>query len=213
MRHNTVISFAVVTTLLMFIAATASAQPTPAQPVTKLFNGWSISPAGKVAPLEHLEAIAPLPAPTGSVNMTADLPLKMIVSPDGKLLLAACAGYNATGLAVFDLASSKLIQFLPEPEVFNGLAFSRDGKKVYLSGGDSGKIYVFGYNAGKLSLGTPIAPVTKPAAASASNSAAHRRRLSRSDVRSESLTCNPASFWRALRYTRRPAPLRGQRSR
>ena len=70
--------------------------------------------------------------------MASDLPLKMIVSPDGKLLLAACAGYNNTGLAVIDLASKKVVQFFPLPHTWNGLAFSHDGKRVFLAGGSSG---------------------------------------------------------------------------
>ena len=135
-----------------------SSQQARGQAATKLFNGWSISPAGHIIPLEHLEAVVPVGGPVLPANMTADLPLKMIVSPDGKVLLAACAGYNSTGLAAVDLAAGKLSQFLPEPEVFNGLAFSRDGKKVYLSGGDSGKIYVFEYHSGKLSPGKPVEP-------------------------------------------------------
>ena len=77
--------------------------------------------------VDHLESVVQDPAfskPAG--NMTSDLPLKMIVSPDGKLLLAAC-GYNNTGLAVLDMAAKKILQFFPLPQVWNGLAFSGDG--------------------------------------------------------------------------------------
>jgi YVTN family beta-propeller protein len=170
-RHNAIIKLAAVGIALVLFAGAGAPRQARGQAATKLFNGWSISPAGQIIPLEHLEAVVPLSAPIVPSNMTADLPLKMIVSPDGKVLLAACAGYNATGLAVVDLATSKLSQFLPEPEVWNGLAFSRDGKKVYLSGGDSGKIYVFDYKAGKLSLGTPVSPMAKPDVPSAGKEA------------------------------------------
>ncbi len=90
--------------------------------------------------------------------MSSDLPLKMIVSPDAKVLLAACAGYNNTGLVVIELASKKVVQFFPLPEVFNGLAFSPDGKRVFLAGGDSGKIHVFAYENGKLTQGKAVKP-------------------------------------------------------
>src|ERR1019366_3486332 len=46
-----------------------------------LFNGWGITPAG-----EH-------------VTMS-DMPLKLVVSPDGKFLLAVSGGYNDTGLTI-----------------------------------------------------------------------------------------------------------------
>ncbi len=128
------------------------------EPATELFNGWSISPAGTIVPLEHLEAIVPgadLIKP--AAKMTADLPLKMIVSPDGKVLIAACAGYNSTGLAVFDLTTSKLTQFIPQGKIWNGLAFSKDATRLFVSGGDSGKLYVYGYKSGELALPAKIA--------------------------------------------------------
>ena len=96
-----------------------------------LFNGWGLTPAGK-----HVAI--------------SDLPLKMIVSPDKKMLLAASGGFNNTGLSVLDIAKRQRAQFFPLPEVWNGLAFSADGKRIFVSGGDSGQIYQFSYAAGKV---------------------------------------------------------------
>ena len=198
MRHAVLHKLTVLGIALLLIAGMGDSRPTWGQAATQLFNGWSISPAGKIIPLEHLEAVVPISGPFPT-NMTADLPLKMIVSPNGKVLLAACAGYNATGLAVVDLATNKLVQFLPEPEVWNGLAFSRDGKKVYLSGGDSGKVYAFDYKAGKLSLGTPVAPAAKVETAAAGKDAGPVARSRRKSVQPESPTAKTTSFWRASR--------------
>ena len=50
------------------------------------------------------------------------------------------------------------MQFFPLPEVFNGLAFSPDGKRVFLACGDSGAIRVFAYEDGKLTLGKAVKP-------------------------------------------------------
>ncbi len=105
-----------------------------------LFNGWGVTPAG-----EHVRI--------------SDLPLKMIVSPDKRALLAVSGGYNDTGLSVLDIASRQRTQFLPLPEVWNGLAFSSDGGRVFVGGGDSGKVYEFTYAAGKVES----AGVVKPA--------------------------------------------------
>ncbi len=145
-----------VTLILAVFAAPGTAR---GETGTKLFNGWTITPAGTVIPLDHLESVVQDPAfhkPAG--GMTSDLPLKMIVSPDGKVLLAACAGFNNTGLAVIDLAAKKVVQFFPLPQVWNGLAFSGDGKRVFLAGGGSGTIHVFAYKNGKLTLGKVVKP-------------------------------------------------------
>ncbi len=95
-----------------------------------LFNGWGVTPAG-----EHVRI--------------SDMPLKMVVSPDKKALLAVSGGFNDTGLSVLDIGSRKVSQFLPLPEVWNGLAFSLDGRRVFVGGGDSGKIHQFSYANGK----------------------------------------------------------------
>jgi YVTN family beta-propeller protein len=91
-----------------------------------LFNGWGVTPAGD------------------AVNIS-DMPLKMVIAPDKKVLLAVSAGFNDTGLSLLDLQTKRVKQFIPLPEVWNGLAFSRDGRRLFVSGGDSGKIYVFNY--------------------------------------------------------------------
>jgi len=54
-------------------------------------------------------------------------------------------------------------QFISLKEVFNGLVFSADGKKFYVSGGDSGDIYVFRYTDGKAELEKTVHPGGKEA--------------------------------------------------
>jgi YVTN family beta-propeller protein len=95
-----------------------------------LFNGWGLTPAGT-----H-EAVS-------------DLPLKMIVAPGGKWAVAVCAGYNNPGLAVMNLADKKVAQFIPLPHTWNGLCFDKEGKRLFISGGESGVVHVFAYENGK----------------------------------------------------------------
>jgi YVTN family beta-propeller protein len=104
-----------------------------------LFNGWGVTPAG-----EHVRI--------------SDMPLKMIVSPDKRMLLAVSGGFNDTGLTVLDIASRKRTQFLPLPEVWNGLAFSSDGGRIFVGGGDSGRIYQFTYADGKVETSGFVKP-------------------------------------------------------
>jgi YVTN family beta-propeller protein len=107
-----------------------------------LFNGWGVTPAGE------------------QVSMS-DLALKLVVAPDGKRLLAVHGGFNKHGVTIFDIATQKETQFLPLAESWNGLAFSRDGKQFFVSGGDSGQIHVFKYTDGKAVFDRSVSPVHK----------------------------------------------------
>ncbi len=104
-----------------------------------LFNGWGLTPAGEQV-------------------VISDMPLKLVVSPDKRLLAAACAGFNNTGLALIDLATRKVSRFFPLKNVWNGLAFSADSTRLYVSGADSGKLYVFNLRDGKASAADAVAP-------------------------------------------------------
>ena len=104
-----------------------------------LFNGWGVSPAGQHVPC-------------------GDLALKILIAPDKKAAIAVCAGYNQQGVNVVSLDTKRESKFIPLKEAFNGLAFSRDGKKFFVSGGDSGVIYIFNYANGMASLDREVKP-------------------------------------------------------
>jgi YVTN family beta-propeller protein len=123
----------------------------------KLWNGWGMTPSGQIVPLSNLANLVPGAAAPAS-PMSSDLPLRLVVSLDGKFLLAACGGYNHTGVAVLSLAERRVTRFYPLPEVFNGLAFSNNGQRVFVCGGDSGVLHVFKYEKGELTAGEPVKP-------------------------------------------------------
>jgi YVTN family beta-propeller protein len=95
-----------------------------------LFNGWKLTPVGR------------------HVGVNA-MPMKMIVSPDGQSLVAVCAA-RWHGLALIDLRTEEVRQWVPLFRAFNGLAFSPDGKKLYVSGGASDRVYVFDFDGKKV---------------------------------------------------------------
>jgi YVTN family beta-propeller protein len=104
-----------------------------------LFNGLGLAPAG-----QHV--------------LISDLPLKMVIAPDRKAVVAVCAGFNNVGVNLVSLDAKHDTQFLPLAETFNGLAFSPDGKRFYVSGGSKGALYIFKYAAGKAELETTVRP-------------------------------------------------------
>ena len=119
-----------------------------------LFNGWGVTPAG-----QHVTI--------------SDLPLKLVVSPDKKMLLAASAGFNDPGLSLLDIASRRVTQFLPLERIWNGLAFSLDGRRIFVSGGDSGKVHVFKYADGKATSAGFVKPSPNAAAVFLAGIAVH----------------------------------------
>ena len=104
-----------------------------------LFNGWGVTPAG-----EHV--------------VVSDLPLRLVVAPDQKHLVAVHGGYNKHGVTLIDATTRQQTQFIPLGETWNGLAFSRDGSRFYVTGGDSGLIRVFSYEGGTATLTNSTAP-------------------------------------------------------
>ena len=104
-----------------------------------LFNGWGMTPAGEQMP-------------------SADLPLKLLMAPDQKRLVAVHGGFNRHGVTIIDIATRKETQFLPLPKSWNGLAFSLDGKQFFVSGGDSGLIHVFKYTRSKPTFERSVRP-------------------------------------------------------
>ncbi len=137
---------------LVLLALAGAGRPTtgPADPFAPLrnkevlFNGWGISPAGK-----HVRI--------GSI------PLKMIVSPDGKRILSTSAGANP-GISVVDPQTMAQTQWIPLPRAFNGLAFSLDGKHVFATGGNSSAVHCFDYADGTLGAARSISLVPEPRA-------------------------------------------------
>lgn len=116
----------------------------------KLPNGWSLTPAGRSLPL-------------------GDLPLNLVVSPSGKYLAVTNNGQSKQSITLLDAASERLLADVPIPKSWVGLAFSRDEKTLYASGGNDNRIAVFRIENGGLradstiSLGKPWPNKISPA--------------------------------------------------
>ncbi len=103
-------------------------------------NGWQITPVGRAIPTE-------------------DLILNLTASKDNRVVIAQHGGFNPHGLLVIDSASEEAVQRISLHSAWLGLAWSNDGSKLYVSGGnasgpkhtsDIAPIYTFGYSNGRL---------------------------------------------------------------
>lgn len=87
-------------------------------------NGWKLSPAGHSIPL-------------------GDLPLNMQVSSSGKYLAITNNGQSTQSLQLIDAKSEKVLDEKILTKSWYGLAFSKDEKQLYVSGGNDNIIINF----------------------------------------------------------------------
>ena len=126
----------------LHVSGQAGVHPSQA-PATQLPNGWRITPAGK------------------TIASMGDLVLNLLVSPDGRIVIADHSGYLPHGLEVFDTKTRRQIQHIDLKTTWLGMTWSPDGHTIYASGGnasgDANKtdpaapIYEFTYVNGRLS--------------------------------------------------------------
>lgn len=81
-----------------------------------LVSGWKTTPAGRQLP-------------------SGDMILSGQVSPDGTLFAFTNTGYTRHDLHIVDLATEKEIATFPLERAWSGLAFSPDGKRIFVSSG------------------------------------------------------------------------------
>ena len=103
--------------------------------------------------------------PVGRRTTLGDFPVSIAVSPDGRTGVLALSGQGEghseqsdQGLQVVDLASGRVVQTVRDhekdkPTFYNaGLAWSRDGKHVYATGGGNDQVYDYAVNGQRLAL-------------------------------------------------------------
>ncbi len=103
-------------------------------------NGWRITPVGR-----HVS--------------TSDYILNVTNTPDGRHAIALHSGYNPHGLVVLDPRNVEATQKVGLKSSWFGLAWSPDGKTLYVSGGNAqsrrdptaAPIYAFSYENGRVS--------------------------------------------------------------
>jgi DNA-binding beta-propeller fold protein YncE len=137
-----------VLTIVLIAVSIVVSQPAPREQVGPLpdggfllNNGWQLQPAGKQIPLDTF-------------------PMSSALSPDGKYLLVVNGGYNPPSISVLDVAGQRELTRFPLPDAWLGIAFSKNGKNVYVGGGSQAKVYELAFSdTGTLSLSREFALV------------------------------------------------------
>jgi DNA-binding beta-propeller fold protein YncE len=100
---------------------------------TLLPNGWSLRPVGE------------------QIDM-GDFPSRMEISPDGKYAAVQHTGWGTHEIRIVSITDRKTISTVVVDQTFQGLRFSENGKKLYVSGAEDACVYVYDHRDGYLAL-------------------------------------------------------------
>jgi YVTN family beta-propeller protein len=123
--------------LLGFLCALSSPYSTSAADAVQLPTGVRLDPVGERVDL-------------------GNMPLSMVLAPGGDRLIVSLGGWREQGIQVVDLQTRTVTQTLSQSAAFVGLAFARDGRTLYASGGNDDAIYCYGWDGVKATLASTI---------------------------------------------------------
>ncbi|MGO0121874.1 stalk domain-containing protein [Desulfothermobacter acidiphilus] len=104
-------------------------------------------------------------SPAGVQVKVGNLPTNAALTPDGRYLAVVNTGCSPKDqeISIIDLVKKQKVGSSLVPACFIGVAFSPDGKKLLVSGGNDNKLYLFAFNAGQLRLEGAIPVAGYPA--------------------------------------------------
>lgn len=94
-------------------------------------NQWSLRPAGRQLGL-------------------GDFPVHLEIHPEGRYAAVLHCGYGENEIVIVDLQRLRIVSRTSLEESFYGLAFSRDGQRLYASGAGAEVIHAFRFDSGLL---------------------------------------------------------------
>jgi DNA-binding beta-propeller fold protein YncE len=86
--------------------------------------------------------------PAGRSSDLGNMPLSMVLAPEGDRVVVLLAGWREQGLQVVETRSGRVLQTLELPAAFLGMAFAADGHTLYVAGGYEDVVYRFDWQGG-----------------------------------------------------------------
>jgi YVTN family beta-propeller protein len=120
--------------------------PVSIMAVTDVYNLESPATVGKVLPNDwHI-------SPAGILVTVGNLPTNGAISPDGHYLAVTNNGCSpkTQEISIVDLKAGKKVSSSLVASTFIGVAFSQNGRELYVSGGNAAQIYRFSFADGVL---------------------------------------------------------------
>ncbi|HMD17716.1 MAG TPA: bifunctional YncE family protein/alkaline phosphatase family protein [Terriglobales bacterium] len=122
-----------------------------------LFSAATIPTGAEADAVEAATYTAPLSTgvrldAVGDAIDLGSMPLAMAIAPGGDKLAVVLSGWREQGLQIVDLKSRQVVQTLIQPAAFLGIGFSRDGRELFVSGGNDDTIFCYSWRDGTAAL-------------------------------------------------------------
>src|SRR5689334_23058261 len=100
---------------------------------------------------------SPLPTgvrldPAGEAVDLGSLPINLVIAPEKDRAVVVLSGWREQGIQVVDLKTRKVTQTLLQDGAFYGAAFSPDGHRLCVSGGNTDMLFVYAWKDGAATL-------------------------------------------------------------
>ena len=106
---------------------------------------------------EKPSSTSPLPTgvrldPAGAAIELGSMPINLVLSPEKDKAVIVLSGWREQGIQIVDLKKQQVTQTLLQDGAFYGAAFSPDGHQLYVSGGNTDKLFVYSWDGRAASL-------------------------------------------------------------
>jgi len=103
---------------------------------------------GEIGPAYAVTGNGRVLHPDGRMTPVGDFPTGGALSPDGRFYWTISAGHGHDDVQIVDVASGRVVQILPLPGAYVGVAFAPDGRAAYVSGEPTGNSHPTGPTRG-----------------------------------------------------------------